>query len=80
MKMVPIQHGRKRPPWKSSLYDSGFDLNSDLVLSVLGVEMRREMVAVVHSNNDPKESADFWHSTSEKFATSAEYPDGSNIP
>jgi len=67
MKIVPVEHSRERSPRKPSLDDPTIDFDRDFMLPILGVEMRWWMVAVVHPNNDPKESADFWHGSSRKF-------------
>ena len=61
MKVVPIQYRRQRPPRKSALDDAAVYVDGDFMLPVLRMKMRRGVVAVVHSNNDSEESADFWH-------------------
>ena len=43
------------------MHDAAIDINGDFMLAILRVEMRRRMVAVVHSDDDSKESADFGH-------------------
>jgi hypothetical protein len=43
------------------LHDAAIDINGDFMLAILRVEMRRRMVALVHSDDNFKESTDFGH-------------------
>jgi hypothetical protein len=61
MKIVPIQNCRQRPPRKPALDDAAVNFNRDFMLPILRVEMRCEVVALVHPNNDSEKSADFGH-------------------
>jgi len=67
MKIVPVEYSCQRSPRKPSLDYAAIDLDGDFVFTILRVEMWRRMVAVVHPNDDPKESANFWHSSSLKY-------------
>ena len=70
VKTVPIEYCRQRSSRKPSLDDAAVDFDGDFMLAILGMEMWRRMVAVIHPNDDTEESADFWHSSSVKYVTS----------
>jgi len=63
MEIIPIEYGRQRAPRKPTLDNAAFDLDSNFILPVFRVEMRRRMVTVVHPDNDSEEAADFRHDT-----------------
>ena len=68
MEIIPIEYSRQRAPRKPTLDNAAFDLDSNLMLPVLRMEMRRRVVTVVHPDNDSEEAADFRHDALYGFA------------
>jgi hypothetical protein len=61
MKPIPFKHSRQGSLGKLALDYSTINFDCDFVFPILRMEMWRSMIAVVHPNNDSKESTDFRH-------------------
>ena len=58
MKLVPFHYRLQCSPRKTTLNDSGADLDRDLVLRILRVELRRAVIVVQHVDDDSQKPAD----------------------
>jgi len=61
MQGTPFEDVCQRSLWELPVDLPGGDLYRDLEVTVNGMEVRRGVIAVVHRNDDPEESADLWH-------------------
>ena len=58
MQLPPLLDQAKRPGVDVAFDGSSFDLDSDFLSLIFGMEMRWSMVAPVHVDDNPKESTD----------------------
>ncbi len=70
MENIPLDYRRQCSPRKPSRDNTAIDLDRDFMLPILGMEMRRSVVTVVHPDYNSEETADFRHRT---FCSSAEW-------
>jgi hypothetical protein len=56
LQIVPFQHCRESTFGELSLHDTTMNR-----YSLLGMEMRRSVIAILHPDHNTEESADFWH-------------------
>ena len=58
---MPLKDGRKCPLGELSRDAAAFDLDRDFIVTIVGMEVRRCMISVMHANDHTQESADFRH-------------------
>ena len=56
MKLSPIEYKSQTGPWEFAAYDQASDLHRNFVAGRSGVEVRKAMLVVVHTDDDSKES------------------------
>ena len=64
MEVLPLQNMSEGPAGELALHYTIQDRNRDAVLPVVGVEMWRHVVSVVHGDHYPEKAAELWHSSS----------------
>ena len=70
VKLGPIENQPEGPARELS-FDESQRLDPDFrfMLAVYRMEMRRRVIVVIHSNDDPKEDAECWHERSRYAST-----------
>ncbi len=61
IQFLPLQERLQRTPRKTTLDNTCVDLHGDLVLALLGVEMRWSVIVLQHVDDDSQKPRDFWH-------------------
>jgi len=56
VQVQPLKHGTQTTLGKISVDYSAFNIDSDFILTIDRVKMRRGMIAIEHSDHDPQES------------------------
>jgi hypothetical protein len=61
MQIIPLQEDAKSAPREAAGDHAALDRHLHLELAVVGVEMRRRVVSVLHRHHDSEEATDFRH-------------------
>ena len=61
MQYEPLEHRAQCVPGEPALDDPAVERDGDLEIPVLRVEMRWEVITVVHADHDPEEPGELWH-------------------
>ena len=61
MKFVPLQDMGKPPAGKVPFHRAGLCVDGDLILTILGVKVRRGVILIVHRNDNSQKSRKFRH-------------------